>query len=203
MHTWKKKAWVQVLREAGAASSHRPLLRDLAVPDVADTDSRQLDIVAGGLSIYGGRTIVGDATLRSPISSRGDAQGVAATTDGATFPGARRDKATAYPELVLPSARHKFLVLASEVGGRFSEECVNLVPQLVNNKASNLSASDSKLFRLAYTRRWWGILSMAVQRAVAANLLGGSWMPACDWCEPSEEELLTVGTIPPPDSRLR
>ena len=194
---------MQVLREAGAAASHRPMLRDLAIPGVVDTDTRQLDILAGGLSIYGGRTIVGDATLRSPISGGGEAHAHAATTNGATFLGARRDKADAYPELVVPSARHKFLVLASEVGGRFFEECVHLVRQLVSNKAHNLNDSDTKLFRLMYTRRWWGILSVAVQRAVAANLLGGDWAPACGWYEPSEEELLTTCTIPPPDSRLR
>lgn len=103
--TGLEKAWVQVLSEAGAAAHHRPLLRDLAIPGVSDTDSRQLDILAGGLSLFGGRTIVGDATLRSPLSGAGIPHGAAATVDGATFPPARRDKANTYPELVAPSAR--------------------------------------------------------------------------------------------------
>ena len=38
--TGLEKAWVQVLSEAGANAQHRPLLRDLAVPGVLDTDSR-------------------------------------------------------------------------------------------------------------------------------------------------------------------
>ena len=56
---------MQILNEAGANARHRPLLRDLAVPGVQDSDTRQLDIVAGGLPLYGGRMIVGDATLLS------------------------------------------------------------------------------------------------------------------------------------------
>ena len=73
---------MQVLSEAGANAQHRPLLRDLAVPGVLDTDSRQLDLVAGGLSLFGGRTIVGDATLRSPVSGRGVPHGQTATQGG-------------------------------------------------------------------------------------------------------------------------
>ena len=101
-------AWVQVLIEAEANARHRPLLRDLAIPSVQDTDSRQLDIVAGGMPLYGGKTIVGDATLRSPLSGAGVPHPGAASIDGATFPGARRDKAGAYPELAQEGARHKF-----------------------------------------------------------------------------------------------
>ena len=83
---------MQVLAEAGATAHHRPLLRNLTIPGVMDTDSRQLDIIAGGLSLYGGRTIVGDATFRSPFSGAGIPHGAAATVDGATFPAARRDR---------------------------------------------------------------------------------------------------------------
>ena len=152
-----EKAWVQVLSEAGANAQHRPLLRDLAIPGVLDTDSRQLDLVASGLFFFGGKRIVGDATLRSPVSSRGvphgqtSTQGGAATTDGFIFAQARRDKAVAYPELAAETARHKFLVLGTEVGGRFSEECVDLIRKCVELKAQHLSNSEkscSSLFTI-------------------------------------------------------
>ena len=133
---------------------HRPLLRDLAVPGVLDTDSRQLDIVAGGLPLYGGRTIIGDATLRSPLSGPGRAHPGAASIDGSTFSGARRDKALAYPELAQEGARHKFLVLASETGGRFSEECTELMRKLLNHKCTRASEGESSVMRLVYSRRW-------------------------------------------------
>jgi len=168
-----------------------------------DTDSRQLDIIAGGLSLYGGRTIVGDATLRSPLSGAGMPHGAAATVDGATFPAARRDKADAYPELVAESARHKFLVLASEVGGRFSEECIELVNKLLHAKCGHTQGQERKLLKLIYHRRWWAILSTAVQRAVALNLLGGDWAPTCEFVLPCEEELLCAAVVPPESTRMR
>ena len=157
---------MQVLAEAKATAHHRPLFCDQAIPGVMDADSKQLDIIAGGLSLYGGRTIVGDATLRSPLSGAGIPHGAAATVDGATFPAARRDKADAYPELVAESARHKFLVLASEVGGRFSEEGTELVKKLLHAKCGHTQGQEGKLLKLIYHRRWWAILSTAVQRAV-------------------------------------
>ena len=95
------------------------------------------------------------------------------------------------------------LVLGTEVGGRFSEECVSLVRQLIDNKARHLSADDSKLFKLIYYRRWWGILSVATQRAVAMNLLGGDWAPAIALHTPSAEELLCATIAAPAESRLR
>ena len=200
--TGLEKAWVQVLSEAGASARHRPLLRDLAVPGVLDTDSRQLDVVAGGLAVHGGRTIVGDATLRSPLSGTSEPHGAAATIDGATFPQARRDKASTYPELAVESARHKFLVLGSEVGGRFSVECIDLVRQMVRVKCGHLEGQERKVVRMLYHRRWWSILSLATQRTVAMNLLGGAWSPSFKVAAADEEELLCAPVVPPESSRL-
>ena len=201
--TGLEHAWVQVLSEAGANAQHRPLLRDLALPGVLDTDSRQLDILAGGLPLYGGRTIVGDATLRSPVSGRGEPHGRAADVDGFIFGQARRDKADTYPELANNNARHKFLVLGTEVGGRFSVECVELVHKLIEFKARHLSDEESQLFKAIYSRRWWGILSVATQRAVAMNLLGGNWAPTIALYTPSSEELLCATIATPNESRMR
>ena len=151
---------------------------------------------------YGGQAIVGDATLRSPLSGAGIPHGAAAQVDGATFP-ARRDKADAYPELVAESTRHKFLVLASEVGGRFSEECLELVNKLLHAKCGHTQSQKRQLLKLIYHRRWWAILSMAVQRAVALDLLGGDWGPTCEFVLPCEEELLSTVVVPPESTRMR
>ena len=56
-----------MLTEAGARAKHRPLLRDLGIPGVPGSDSRQLDVVASGLPLFGGKSIVGDA-MRSAIT---------------------------------------------------------------------------------------------------------------------------------------
>ena len=195
-------AWVQVCAEAGGAAHHRPMLRDLALPGVRDDDTRQLDIVAGALPIYGGRTIVGDATLRSPLTGSGIPRFNAARIDGATFAQARRDKQVTYPEFFEEDCRIAFRVLACEVGGRFSPECGDLVSRLVEHKASQQPAPLRGSFRVILHRRWWGLLSVAVQRAVACNLAGADW-PGSGLKElPGLEELLTYVEAPLP-SRLR
>ena len=108
--------------------------------------------MAGGLPIFGGRTIVADTTLRSVVTGAGDARVNAASIDGSTFPQARLDKAATYPELASENARHKFLVLACELGGRFSEECLDLVHRLVTLKAQRSGEADGSLIKLLYTR---------------------------------------------------
>ena len=123
----QEQALWQVLRETGATARHRPFLRDLSVPGVLGTDARRLDVVASGLPVYGGRTLVIDATLRSPLTGAGHVRFDAHLTDGATFTQARLDKEHKYPELASQGSRLKFLVAAAEVGGRYNDEVVDLI----------------------------------------------------------------------------
>ena len=126
----------------------------------------------------------------------------AARIDGATFAQARRDKQVTYPEFFEEDCRIAFRVLACEVGGRFSPECGDLVSRLVEHKASQQPAPLRGSFRVILHRRWWGLLSVAVQRAVAYNLAGADW-PGSGLKElPGLEELLTYVEAPLP-SRLR
>ena len=57
----QEQALWQIFREAGATARHRPFLRDLTVSGVPGSDARQLDVVASGLPVFGGRTLVIDA----------------------------------------------------------------------------------------------------------------------------------------------
>jgi len=140
--------------------------------------------------------------LRSPLTGNGIPYGGAATTYGFIFVRARRNKADTYPELVRESACHNFLLSSTEIGRFVSEECVDLVRKLVDFKARGVSVDDSQLFKLIYWRRWWGILSMATQRAVAMNLLGGDWAPTIAFHTPSNEELLCTTIPAPSESRM-
>ena len=157
--------------------------------------------IAGGLSLYGGRTLVGDATLRSPLTAAGEVRWGADVRNGATFPTARADKRRTYPEFGREAERIHFLVLASELGGRFSDEGRELVLRLAQEKSRNQPPALRGSLLQAYFRRWWGLLSIAVQRAVAQNLLGvvelGSLAPL-----PGLEELLSLEAELPPASRL-
>ena len=163
----QEQALWQVLRETGATARHRPFLRDLSVPGVLGTDARRLDVVASGLPVYGGRTLVIDATLRSPLTGAGHVRFDAHLTDGATFVQARLDKEHKYPELASQGSRLKFLVAAAEVGGRYNDEVVDLVRQLVAHRASLFAPCLRQSMRVILARRYWGILSVATQRAVA------------------------------------
>ena len=65
-----------------------------------------------------------------------------------------------------------FLVLASEVGGRCPEECHALIKQFARARAQCHQESARAAARAMYTRRWYAILSIGIQKAVTANLLG-------------------------------
>ena len=167
-------AFAQLLKEAGgrgAVVSSRPFLRDLGVPGVAAHDHRELDVVARGLPLFGGRPLVVDATLRSPLTSAGFVRFAADLSDGATFRRARQDKEQKYPELLGQAHRLKFVVAACEVGGRCSDECVDLVRALVMHRAMQAAPALRGSVRACLARRYWGIISVAIQRAVAVSLL--------------------------------
>ena len=129
-------AWVQICTEAGGSVKHRPLLNSLAVPRVPPDDGRELDLVVGRLAIYGGKTVIRDVSLRSPLSAEGIPKNGAQRTAGSTFRGAYRDKARTYPELGGEHSNFTFEVLACEVGGHLSPECHSLIGQLVKCHAS-------------------------------------------------------------------
>ena len=63
------------------------------------------------------------------------------------------------------------MVLAVEVGGRWSEEATKFVQQLAKAKAWTVPAILRPSVRAAYFHRWTGMLAVAAQRALAATLL--------------------------------
>ena len=97
---------------------------DLGVPNAHDT--RRLEVVADGLPLFGGVQLAVDTTLVSAIQGDGQPQRGAADRDGVALKRARRKKETTYPELVQPGSRAR-LVLALEVGGRWSQEARTFV----------------------------------------------------------------------------
>ena len=87
------------------------------------------------------------------------------------------------------------MVLACEVGGRFSEECIELIRQLLREKIRNVPSGLQGTLRMALRRRWYGILSIAIQRAVAINLLGEEWEMPTVFPLPGIEELIVEADI--------
>ncbi|CAE7502185.1 unnamed protein product [Symbiodinium natans] len=72
----------------------------------------------------------------------------------------------------------RLVVLAAEVGGRWGEECQRFVRQLLRLRVQRAPAALRAAAAQGWARRWWGLLSVAVQRAVASTALGVWTMPA-------------------------
>ena len=105
----------------------------MAVPHAHDT--RRLEVVADGLPLFGGTQLAIDTTLVSTLHCDGSARRGAAHRDGAALVAARRKKERIYPELIGPHARARLVVLAGEVGGRWSDETRSFLCQLARAKA--------------------------------------------------------------------
>ena len=63
-----------------------------------------------------------------------------------------------------------FVLFACETGGRWSPEALELVRALARWRVRDLPPLIRTSFRMAYPRRWWGLLSCTVQDSVAASL---------------------------------
>ena len=70
--------------------------------------------------------------------------------------------------------------------------------RLVEHKAQLQPLTLRGSFRVILARRWWAILSLAVQRAVAGSLVGADWPARGVTPLPGIEELLShvEGTEP-------
>jgi hypothetical protein len=147
----------------------QPLLRDMDLALRAADDGRRIDVVAYGLSLYGGVPICGDATLVSPLHSDGQPWRGAATEDGLRLRAARRRKEIVYPELV-NSAMAKLVVMGHEVGGRWAPEALRLIGRLARERCRQAPKLLRRSAQNAWHRRWINNVSVAVQASLAASL---------------------------------
>jgi hypothetical protein len=106
-------------REAGGRIATYVYLRDMNVEGVS----------ANGLPFFRSAQIAVDTTLVCPVNSRSRAQTGCANRDGAWLAEARRRKERTYPEL-MERCRCRLVVLALEVGGRWSDEALDFVRTL-------------------------------------------------------------------------
>ena len=93
------------------------------------------------------------------------------TQDGAVLRTALRRKHATYPELADGRAQ-ALCVLGCEVGGRWSTDAVMLVRRLVALRALKAPPAMRPPTKAAWARRWWSVLSVAVQQAVGHTALG-------------------------------
>ena len=136
-------------------------LRDMNI-NVAAQDSRRIEVLAQDLPCFSGARLAVDTTLRSALTSNGEAHPQAADVDGA---GA-----------VLIQARRDI-----ETGGRWSEEAVQIVRMLAFAKAREVPSNMQFLVALMWERRWTRMLATTCAVSFAASLSA----PACgvSWCQ--------------------
>jgi len=168
-------------------------------------DERAVEILARDLPLHHGLPLVCDATLASPLTAEGALRPDSKGCPGTTNETSERRKENKYPELV-SSSRVRFLVLAGEVGGRWNDTALQLVRDLAYGRAATLAPPRLQhATAMALQIRWWGLVAVAAQDALAATLLGDA--PHLLTGQPPElplplGDLLLDGAEAPAQSRL-
>ena len=90
---------------------------------------------------------------------------------GASLLRAERRKCCRHPELA-DGPFGRLVVLACETGGRWNDASLRFVAQLAKHKARSAPRLLQAAARAAWQNRWWGLLSIAAQGALATTLLG-------------------------------
>ena len=170
----EQSAIAQIFREGGARVSTNVMVRDL---DIAPTHRRylfRLEVVAEGLTLFGGCQLAIDATVVSPLHSDGT----------------HRRRAEAIDGQVLGEARKLRERTSGEVEGRWSQETKALLWSLACVKAASLPRRLYGSARAAWFRRWSCLLVCSTAKAVASSLLGVRGSPGAGDQVPSTNEVL-------------
>ena len=108
--------------------------------------------------------------MLSPISRNGRPRGGTSNRGGRLLENAETANNATYAE-VISSGLGSLQCLGCEVYGRWSAQSVKLVPELARERARGLHPRIRRGVALGLQHRWWGILSIALQRAVANVVL--------------------------------
>ena len=128
-----ESAAARICREGGARVTTNRMIRDMDL-GVPITDGRRVEVVADGLPLFGGVQLAIDTTLVSTLHCDGSTRRGAAHTESHWLLQEGVKKGT-YPEFVGPRSRARLVVLAGEVGGRWSPETRSFLSKLAKAKA--------------------------------------------------------------------
>ena len=187
-----ESAMARICREAGARVMTNVLVRDLDLNLHDHVDARRLEIVADGLPLFGGAQLAIDTTLVSAVRQDGTPRPGATVRDGVALREARRRKERVYPEVTGVGGRARLVVIAGEVGGRWSSETAHFLSSLATAKARSVPQVLEVRARMAWRRRWASILSCAAARSFALSLGEVRASPGVDGEIPSVHEWLVT-----------
>ena len=151
---------------------------------VDPSDGRRMDIVAApgarGPGAFNGLTLFCDLTIASPLTRTGAARSGSASFNGRALNAAIAKKRNTYSD-VTSSGVARLLVLGCEVYGRWSDDARDLIRQLARSKSREAPPALRRAALQAWTKRWWGIVGVGVQRAIGEALLleGGADLIPC------------------------
>ena len=176
-------------REGGARVRTNVFVRDMDLAQHDHADGRRLEVVADGLPLFGGSHLAIDTTMVSLLHTDGSARRGAATKNGEALAQARKRKERTYPELAGEGGRARLVVLAAEVGGRWSDETADFLCQLAWAKVRELPEDLQRDGRRAWLRRWQKLLGCAAAKSFALSLLDLA-PSGCDGVVPSVHEVI-------------
>ena len=122
-------------------------------------DKRCVEVLASGLSCYGGAQLAVDITIGHFLSAMGTARANAGH-GGALLDNARGDKERKYQELVR-ARRCRLVVVALSTGGRWSSEALDFIHTLAWAKARSAPEFWRGSVAFSWQRRWTRMLSVA------------------------------------------
>ena len=165
-----ENAAARICREGGGRVRTNVLVRDMDIGAFNPLDTRRLEVVVDGLPLFRGAQIAVDTTLVCPLTREGRARPRCANVSGAAITAARRRKER-YPELTGENARARLVVLAAEVGGRFSAETSHFLKGLASAKVRGIPQVLQGRAHAGWVRRWSAMLGCTAASAFVVSLL--------------------------------
>ena len=160
-------------------------------------DARHLEVVADDLPLHHGAQLAIDTTMVSPLRRDGVPRPRSMTVDGASLETARRRKERRYPELSSQFGRARLLVLACEVGGRWSDETRDFLRHLAKAKARGQPFPVQRRAEAEWLLRW-RVLTACSAKAFALSLLEARSCVSSDGCIPLTGEVIGDARFQPP-----
>ena len=174
---WQVPLFASVAKQGGRVTTNI-FVRDLDITAPNALDSRRLEVVADGLLLFGGAQLAVDTTMVSPLRGDGSPHRGVAERDGVVLVAARRRKERTYPELMALRSRAKLVVLAMEVGGRWSPEALTFIRLLARAKARHEPNLMRERVEQAWRMRWCSLCCCPRARHVALGIEG---FRGCRW----------------------
>ena len=142
------------------------------------------------LPLFHGAQLAVDTTMVSALRADGNPRRQSDVLDGATLSQARRRKELTYPELTGELGRARLVVLACEVGRRWSDETCRFIAGLARAKARSEPRAIRAAARRAWHRRWSSLLACCGARAFGLSLLERRPALGVDGTPPSTSDVV-------------